>query len=457
MKDSRLRRTAGPSLAFAVLMVLLLTALPAMAKQQAAPARQAAVTTDRVFAGLMPAADSPGRAMLLELKADGSAVWETDYLNEAPIVVENGAWVEADDLITVTMTEQNGKKYDKPAVTEFMVEGARLIEKVDEGAVPTKLVLVPTALLQTIETRRALIDLDLAAGFALDPFFVSVNGGGHLDASTLAENCTGFVHANPVLSLDWEGKTDLARIFVYSDGDPTLLIQKPDGSYVCNNDAHEMLLDPVILLAEPATGRYNIWVGSHHQGDLIPAVLVLTTRPDVNLGTFELGALITRPPMPETVEPERSVDGDTLTEAPAAKLLAAAKVAGVAPVKQSITSEGTIGLFDVEVGNPACIGWVNEEPDYTFDWTGGSDQLSIFFDGKADAALLVVGPEDEVLCVDDAAPGKNLNPLVRIQDPTEGQWRVWVSRLNPEKALVGDLVVSGAADAAPALLAPGRR
>jgi len=45
----------------------------------------------------------------------------------------------------------------------------------------------------------AFLSLDLAAGFPLDPFFVSVNGGGDLDASTLSDECTGYINELPIV------------------------------------------------------------------------------------------------------------------------------------------------------------------------------------------------------------------------------------------------------------------
>ena len=39
--------------------------------------------------------------------------------------------------------------------------------------------------------KRALLSLDLEAGFPLDPFFVSVNGGGDLDAAILQKVARG--------------------------------------------------------------------------------------------------------------------------------------------------------------------------------------------------------------------------------------------------------------------------
>ena len=58
--------------------------------------------------------------------------------------------------------------------------------------------LTGTSLAQTAEpaaepTTSAYVTVDLQAGFALDPFLVSVNAGGDVASSTLDATCVGFV------------------------------------------------------------------------------------------------------------------------------------------------------------------------------------------------------------------------------------------------------------------------
>ncbi|MEZ4613294.1 MAG: hypothetical protein R2838_24150 [Caldilineaceae bacterium] len=125
-----------------------------------------------------------------------------------------------------------------------------------------------------------------------------------MDASQSAKGCTGFVNEAPTVSLNWEGETDFVGLLLQRLG-PGHGGQTPAGDYLCSDDANEMLLDPVIEMAQPANGRYNIWVGSYTPEQLIPGLLVLTTRSEINLGTFDLASLVQRTPIPEDVlEPE---------------------------------------------------------------------------------------------------------------------------------------------------------
>jgi hypothetical protein len=46
----------------------------------------------------------------------------------------------------------------------------------------------------------AFITINPEAGFPLDPFVISLQAGGPVDASTIAKECKGFVARNPILN-----------------------------------------------------------------------------------------------------------------------------------------------------------------------------------------------------------------------------------------------------------------
>lgn len=302
--------------------------------------------------------------------------------------------------------------------------------------------------------KRAYLSLDLQAGFSLDPFFVSVNGGGTVKASTLASNCTGYISQNPIVTVNWKGKADQVRAFVYSDADPTLVVQTPDGKYSCGDDASAMLLDPTLTLSNPAEGRYSVWVGSSAPNQLIPSILVLTTRSDITLGTFDLGNLVKRPTLPES--PNATPEAFSATGIGAATSRFAGQVGTVtasSPAAISIKSEGTVPAFDLKLGTN-CNGFVDEQPVYVFDWSGSATNLTVFFEAARDTSLLVVAPSGQILCNDDSTDGTNANPVVTIPNPAEGRYAVFVGRLTPDYVADGKLVVTSAADAKPAVLSP---
>ena len=127
-----------------------------------------------------------------------------------------------------------------------------------------------------------------------------------MDATTLGEGYVGFITEDPTLTLNYDGDVDFVETFFYSDHNPTLVIEQPNGDYLCANNANEQLLDPVIRMLQPPRGRYNIWVGSQQPDDVIPGFLVLTTLPEVNIGTLRLGELVKRPSIPQNLIEEKT-------------------------------------------------------------------------------------------------------------------------------------------------------
>ncbi len=204
----------------------------------------------------------------------------SSYTDQAPIV-QTGAWEDnGDDTLTVTLTNVDGKEMATPTVVKFQREGTFLnavaYDKAVFGAEGLKLNLAADV---ARKVGPSLVTLDLAAGFPLDPTFMSVNGGGEVDASLLGPDCKGYINRNPVVTVNWSGEADLLRAFFYSDSDSTLVVLTPDGKLICNDNANEQLLDPVLDIKNPVPGKYRIWVGSAADRQRIPGVLVLTTQP----------------------------------------------------------------------------------------------------------------------------------------------------------------------------------
>ena len=344
------------------------------------------------------------------------------------------------------------------AEEEAAAEGAAAAEEPADA--PAAEVVATDAATATVTS--AYVSLDLAAGFPLDPFLVSVNGGGSVDASQFGEGCTGFVNEAPTVSLNWEGETDFVEAFFYSASDPVMVVQTPAGDYLCSDDANEMLLDPVIEMAQPANGRYNIWVGSYTPEQLIPGLLVLTTRSEINLGTFDLASLVQRAPIPEDVlEPEEVAPRRaeiTAGRAGAASMAEAEAVLAnediIDGVKRNVTAAGTVPAFELPADDTFCAGFIGEEPDFSFDLEAEGDRLRVYFEAQADSTLVVQLPDGTYLCNDDAVTGDNLNPLVEIPAPAGGRYNVFVGRVQQDEPVTGELFVVESSTQMPADLDP---
>ena len=78
------------------------------------------------YAAALPAADSPGRALLLVLTSDHLAKLTTDYKNGKPPILESGHWKAADDKVVVTLARRGTQALAKPQVLKFAASGDTL-------------------------------------------------------------------------------------------------------------------------------------------------------------------------------------------------------------------------------------------------------------------------------------------------------------------------------------------
>jgi hypothetical protein len=416
------------------------------------------VTLANTYLALRPAASGGGTQLLaLSLFDDGNAQLATEFASQEAPIVDLGTWVDnGDDTITVTFTGRAERAFDAPIVVTFQREDDFLQSVGSEELYGSEGLRLRLAADVARAGSASLFTLDLDAGLPLDPTFVSVQAGGSVDASLLSSQCVGFINDQPVVTVKLANAVPYAEVFFMSDSDPTLVVLTPDGRLLCNDDWHKDVLDPAVELTDAAAGVYKIWVGSYAKNQLIPGVLVLTTKPEVNLGAFSLGGLVQRPPTPKAaglpdVEAAREagVKGilDLATEA--------VEFTGEEPVNASLTVSGTIPLFQLGLPNPVCNGLVSGVPDFVFNWTGDSDQFTVFFEGDSDATLLVLSEDGELLaCGDDAEDGININPLVTVTGAKPGLYGVWLGRLDPSRPVIGTLTITTAADAAPRTLAP---
>ncbi len=414
---------------------------------------------DNTYIALLPAASGGGtRLVALTLFEDGAVQLATEFTRDEAPILDLGAWVDnGDDTLTVTLTGRPDQEFAEPIVVTFQREDDFLqsIDAQDQfGSEGLRLRLAADV---AGDVSASLITMDLAAGFPLDPTFVSVQGGGEVDANLLASHCVGFINQQPVVTVNWTGEAPFVEVFFISDSDPTLVVLTPDGQLLCNDDANDDLLDPVISLDDPAPGTYRIWVGSYAKNQLIPGILVLTTKPEINIGTFNLAGLIQRPLVPKAPEeptPIGAIEAAT-TAIQDLEAEAVALVAEAEPLNASLTVSGTIPLFELGLPNPVCNGLVSGVPDFVLDYTGDSEQFTVFFEGDGDATLLVLSEDGELLaCGDDVEDGVNVNPLVTVTGAKPGLYGVWVGRLDPSRPVIGTLTITTAADVAPRTLAP---
>ena len=115
--------------------------------------------------------------------------------------------------------------------------------------------------------------LNLRSGFLPDPNVVAVQSGGSLDASRIASGCSGFITSAPDERLVYEAGSLPLIISVASSSDTTLIVNGPDGRWYCDDDGGVNGMNPAVRFAHPASGRYEIWVGTYGHAALQDARL----------------------------------------------------------------------------------------------------------------------------------------------------------------------------------------
>ncbi len=105
----------------------------------------------------------------------------------------------------------------------------------------------------------------LRAGFLPDPFTVDVEGFGEI--RNPVSGCAGFVPIGPEFALDFTAGSQPAALYLYAESnsgrdDLNLLVRRPDGRWLCDDDSLGSL-NPLVVVEAAGSGRYHIWVGTY--------------------------------------------------------------------------------------------------------------------------------------------------------------------------------------------------
>ena len=243
--------------------------------------------------------------------------------------------------------------------------------------------------------------------------------GGEVEAGYLGEECAGYAAVAPDFRMTWSGDSSELRIFFAADrgGDTTLLVNLPDGSWVCNDDAVGTV-EPMVVLPNPSQGRYDVWVGSYEAGAFVAGTLHVTERnlDPISVAPNELD--YTADPHFGSVELQAGFEPD--------------------PNVSEILGGGGV---DASYLGGGCVGHASQAPDIRLTWGGASDELRIFFKAGAaeDASLLVNLPDGTWVCNDDAG---SLDPLIFLEDPAEGQYDIWVGSYERGQVISGAISIT---------------
>ena len=119
----------------------------------------------------------------------------------------------------------------------------------------------------------------LDAGFTPDPYRVELTAGGSIDAYTdtnLPAACVGDISDAPDFEVTYSAGS-LPLVFrTRSSTDTTLIINGPDGRWYCDDDSWGDG-DAEVRFNRPASGVYDVWIGTFSGGTASAALLITET------------------------------------------------------------------------------------------------------------------------------------------------------------------------------------
>tara|TARA_R110000824_G_scaffold336_10_gene2327 strand:- start:8078 stop:10024 length:1947 start_codon:yes stop_codon:yes gene_type:complete len=123
---------------------------------------------------------------------------------------------------------------------------------------------------------------DLESGFLPDPQLLELAAGGEIYAGDVDFSCSGYVSEAPDYRVNYAADGQGLGIYTNADIDTTLLINTPNGEWVCNDDHYDLEnLNAGYYFENPQAGEYNIWVGVYEESDAFAnAILAITEYPE---------------------------------------------------------------------------------------------------------------------------------------------------------------------------------
>ncbi len=118
--------------------------------------------------------------------------------------------------------------------------------------------------------------VSLRSGFQPDPHRRELQSGGPINAAERSGgDCQGFIADAPDYRVNFTaGTAGLPLVFsVDAAADTTLVINGPDGQWYCDDDGGNGGLNPAYTFRRPASGQYDVWVGTYGGAVLQPASL----------------------------------------------------------------------------------------------------------------------------------------------------------------------------------------
>lgn len=240
-------------------------------------------------------------------------------------------------------------------------------------------------------------DVTLSAGFIPDPYELSGNAGGSVNATSYndrnrsSDACGGYIGTEPNHVLTLNSAFDYLSIAVRSTEDTTLMVVDQSGAVYCYDDQDG--LNPVAE-GDWQAGRYDIYVGNYASPNQYISYIIsfselATTNSsgswdswdDIDVWATDFSLSPGFLPDPHTVE----------------------WLSGGSIAASELNSENLSG--------ETCEGYIAMIPDHTIVLTADFPNLRIWVESESDTTLVIIDNRNRVYCYDDSA--NSLNPSIQ--------------------------------------------
>lgn len=241
-----------------------------------------------------------------------------------------------------------------------------------------------------------------APGFQPGPLTIDVVSGGDIAVKPLAlgDNCLGYAAADPDVVVDLAAGFERVTFLIASAEDTTLIINLPNGSWSCNDDANG--LNPALVYYKAAPGRYQVWIGSYAAETFDDAVFYLAETGPEALPTTATGPDPARDPLYGEITLARGFQPS--------------------PYAVQLLGGGRSNAAD-HLEDPACRGYVSEAPDYSVYLSEDMADLRFAVYSPAAMTLLINGADGRWHC---SAGGSGGEPATNFDYALSGLYDVWV-------------------------------
>jgi serine protease Do len=286
-------------------------------------------------------------------------------------------------------------------------------------------------------------EFHLGTGFMPDPYRVTVTSGGSVPVSYLTGDCIGFAAQAPDYRLHWAGGGSELRVLFdagQQGDDAVLLVNMPDGSWACNDDANASTVNPMVVVSNPPAGIYDIWVASYDEGAFIDGILHITERPLTPDGDLSGVVIAEGGAAPGS---SAGIVGLDFNLDPVYGRMSLAEWFTPDPHQVNGIAGGPVDVSALNLG-PGCTGYASSAPDFRLHWTGGTDDLRILFEADQpanDTILIINSPSGGWVCNDDAH-GNTLDPMIWLRGQPAGQFDIWVGTYHSGTFVQGKLSVT---------------